>query len=375
MSSEFTIESLVELISDVHRELKERAHRAVNVSLTLRNWMIGYYIEEYERRGVDRAAYGEGLMTTLAERLQGAGLSNCNRREIYRYVAFYQTYPEIVGTVSPQLKTLVPGEPVSLQKKVGTASPQLLKTDIDLINKLSYSHIELLVEITDPLKRTFYEWECTRGNWGVRELRRQISTLYFERSGLSRNPEKLAALIQQKTETASPELTLREPYVFEFLGLKAREVVQESDLEEALLNRLESFLLELGRGFCFEARQKRMRVGDEYFFVDLVFYHRILKCHVLAELKVDEFRHEHLGQLNTYVTWFKRHEMTPGDNPPIGLLLCTRKNAALVEYALAGLDNQLFVNRYQLELPSREVIQHFLERQLRLEKRDGDDEN
>jgi hypothetical protein len=158
---------------------------------------------------------------------------------------------------------------------------------------------------------------------------------------------------------------IRDPYVFEFLGIRPPEVMGESGLEDALLDRVQQFLLELGRGFCFEARQKRILIGDEFFFVDLVFYHRLLKCHVLVELKVDEFRHEYLGQLNTYVNWFRKHEMAEGDHPPVGLLLCTRKNHALMEYALAGMDNQLFVSRYQLELPRREELVELLEQEMR----------
>lgn len=282
---------------------------------------------------------------------------------------FYRTYPQIVQTVSAQFATLLPGHMVGLEK-VPTPSTQTGVSPEELLSSLSYSHFAELLSLEDPLKRTFYERECIRGTWAVRELRRQISSLYFERSSLSRNPEKLSAQVEAGAESASTAFTLRDPYIFEFLGLKTRDVVEESDLEEALLSKLEEFLLELGRGFCFEARQKRIRIGDEYYFVDLVFYHRILKCHVLLELKVDEFRHEHIGQLNTYVTWYKRHEMTAGDNPPIGLLLCTRKDHALAEYALAGMDNQLFVNRYQLELPSREDIQRFIDEQLR--QREGE---
>ena len=175
--------------------------------------------------------------------------------------------------------------------------------------------------------------------------------MLFERTGLSGDKNKLAEHVRLNAETISPVLAIRDPYVFEFLGLKPCEVMGESELEDALLDKVQDFLLELGRGFCFEARQKRILIGDEFFFVDLVFYHRILKCHILIELKVDEFKHEYLGQLNTYVSWFRKNEMSDGDNPPVGLLLCTRKNHALMEYALAGMDNQLFVSRYQTELP------------------------
>lgn len=155
---------------------------------------------------------------------------------------------------------------------------------------------------------------------------------------------------------------IRDPYVFEFLGLQAQEVVTEGHLEDALLDKLQAFLLELGHGFCFEARQKRLLIGGEHFFVDLVFYHRVLKCHVLIELKNDAFRHEHLGQLNSYVGYYQQHEMRDGDQPPIGILLCTRKNAELVQYALAGMSNQLFVSRYQVQLPAKEEMAAFLHR-------------
>ena len=234
-----------------------------------------------------------------------------------------------------------------------------------IIHRLSYSHLELIVDLDDDLKRAFYEIECIRGNWSVRELKRQIASLYYERSGLSRDKKKLAALAQKGADAADPKLAIRDPYVFEFLGLRAKEVLSESRLENRLINKLEEFLLELGHGFCFEARQKRILIGDEHFFVDLVFYHRILKCHILVELKLEKFSHENIGQLNTYVTWYRKNMMTSGDNPPVGILLCTDKNHALVEYALAGMDNGLFVSKYQLELPKKEEIRRFIEEQIR----------
>ena len=158
---------------------------------------------------------------------------------------------------------------------------------------------------------------------------------------------------------------IRDPYIFEFLGIKPKEVMDESDLEGVLLDKVHDFLLEMGHGFCFEARQKRIIIGGDYNFIDLVFYHRILKCHILIELKVDKFKHEHLGQLNTYVSWYQKNQMTEGDNPPIGILLCIQKNHALVEYALAGIDNKVFVSKYQLELPRKQDMQKFLEEQTR----------
>jgi predicted nuclease of restriction endonuclease-like (RecB) superfamily len=225
--------------------------------------------------------------------------------------------------------------------------------------------LELIVDLDEELQRVFYEIEGLRGNWSVRELKRQIASLYYERSGLSKNKAKLADLVRSGVEQVEPRLAIRDPYVFEFLGIKSQEVMGESHLEDALLDRLQDFLLELGHGFCFEARQKRILIGDTYGFVDLVFYHRLLKCHVLLELKVDEFRHEHLGRLNTYVTWYRKNVMVDGDQPPVGILLCTRKDHVLVEYALAGLDNNIFISRYQLELPDKSRLQEFIEDQLR----------
>ena len=214
-----------------------------------------------------------------------------------------------------------------------------------LLQKLSYSHIDQLVDIDEETKRAFYEIECIRGNWSVRELKRQTGSLYYERSGLSLNKDKLSRLANSCAQQADHKLVVCDPYVFEFLGLKAAEVMSESHLEYQLIKKIEDFLLEMGHGFCFESRQKRILIGGEHFFVDLVFYHRILKCHVLVELKLASFSHENMGQLNTYVSWFKSNMMTEGDNPPIGLLLCTDKNHALVEYALAGMETiSLFPN-------------------------------
>ena len=361
---EWNFEKLVGMIRHVHEELAAQAGKAVNISLTLRNWLFGCYIAEYELNGLDRANYGDRLLSELAKHLTELKISNCNRRQLYRYLRFYRLYPEIVGTLSAQLRKLLPANLKAIEK-VGTASPQFRIPPERIIQRLSYSHLELIVDLDDDLKRTFYEIECIRGNWSVRELKRQIGSLYYERSGLSKDKKKLAALAQEGAESANPKLAIRNPYIFEFLGLKPREVMSESHLEEQLLDKLQEFLLELGHGFCFEARQKRILLGDTHNFVDLVFYHRILKCHVLVELKLEQFSHENIGQLNTYVSWYKKNMMSEGDNPPIGILLCTQRDRTLVEYALAGMDNDLFVSKYQLELPKKEDMERFIEEQVR----------
>ena len=358
--------SLVEAVRQVHERSATAAARAVNVSLTLRNWLIGCYIVEYQQHGADRAQYGERLVDRLAAELYRQGVPASDRQRLYAYVAFYRVYPQIAETIpdhwNTQILSATAGKPSKIVRSPTGITPISGRM---LVERLSYTHLELLAGLDDPLKRAFYEVECIRGNWSVRALKRQIATLYFERSGLSTNKEKLAALTHGAAEEAEPKLAIRDPYVFEFLGLRPKEAVSESDLEDALLDKLQDFLLELGHGFCFEARQKRIVIGKTHGFVDLVFYHRVLKCHMLIELKVDEFRHEHLGQLNTYVTWCRRHMMAEHDNPPVGLPLCTQKDHALVEYALAGMDSSLFVSKYQLELPSKEDLQRFLEEKRR----------
>ena len=364
---ESTFTNLVVSIQHLHQELSTQAKQAVNISLSLRNWMIGAYIFEFELKGADRANYGDKLLSELAEGLASLKVSNCSRRQLYRYLRFYRLFPEIQGTLSPQLNALLPPGKPELEI-VGTVSPQLENRARELIHLLSYSHLELIVDLDDELQRVFYQEECIRGGWSVRELKRQIVSLYYERTVLSRNRKKQTEQTRLVAEKDVPGLEIRDPYIFEFLGLKPKEVMGESDLENALLDRLQEFLLEMGYGFCFEARKKRILIGERHFFVDLVFYHRILKCHVLIELKLDEFRHRHSGQLNTYLNWYRQNEMTMGDNPPVGILMCTKKNQPLVEFALAGMDNKLFVSRYQLELPGKEKIREFLKEQLIIER-------
>ena len=230
-------------------------------------------------------------------------------------------------------------------------------TSVDkLISNLTFSHIVEIMTVDDSLARFFYETECIKCCWSVRELRRQIATNLYFRAGVSKKPE----LLLQRTEiNTTPALTIKDPFSFEFLDLRP-EIFTETDLENALITHLQDFLLEMGKGFCFEARQKRMIIDDEYYFADLVFYNRILHCNVIIELKDDEFKHADLSQLNAYVSYYRQNEMNEGDNPPIGILLCTRKGEKMVEYALAGMDNNLFVSTYMLTLPDKETLQKFI---------------
>ena len=361
--------ALADAISQVHERFPAQASRAVNVAVTMRNWATGFYIREYEQRGLDRAAYCTRLLHSLSRRLMALGVPGLAARTLRQCRQFYLVYPAIgrtliANSVGPTSAPIWQTLSAKFTSAASSADSEL-RTDLEsLVVSVSFSHFVELMSVEDPLKRSFYELECVRGNWSVRELQRQVTSLYFERSKLSNSQARLAVSVQGKAEPAVPRLAFRDPYVFEFLGLKSHEVVGESDLEDGLLEKLQSFLIELGHGFCFEARQKRILIGDTYSFVDLVFYHRIVKCHVLIELKVAGFSHEHLGQLNTYVSWYKRNVMTTRDNPPIGMLLCTHKDRALVEYALADLPNRLFVSKYELELPSRKQLRCFLDAQL-----------
>lgn len=361
--ADLTMDRLIESISRTHRYFSAQAGKAVNIALTLRNWTIGCFIQEYEQYGADRAKYGEQLLARLAQALALKGMERVSERELRRFRHFYRTYPQIRQSLTPELHQAIPASNAIRESATPeSASPTPAG---DLLEKLSFTHLAELIQIEDAGKRAFYEAESIRGVWTVRELKRQIASLYYERSELSTDKARLAARTQESAVPPAPTFPIRDPYVFEFLGLKPQEVMGESQLEDQLLDHLQTFLLELGHGFCFEARQKRILIGESHGFIDLVFYHRILKCHVLVELKLQAFSHEAAGQLNTYVTWYARHMMSEGDNPPIGILLCTQKDHALAEYALAGMDNQLFVSRYQLELPSREALQRFLEQQLK----------
>jgi len=361
--------ALVDAVRLVHDQCAAAVNRTVNTTLTLRNWLIGSYIRDYEQHGADRAKYGTRLLEKLSNSLQEC-LDRCyTGRYLGLCRQLFDVYPSIRKSVISESDTaLLPGI-----LKPAVEQPDIRKSVISeygadsaaLVHRLSFTHLVELIALEDPLKRAFYEIECIRGNWSVRALKRQIATLYYERSGLSTDKEKLSNMADSIAEKAEPKLAIRDPYIFEFLGLKASEAVSESSLEDALLDNLHGFLMELGHGFCLEARQKSIVIGKTRGFVDLVFYHRILKCHVLVELKVDKFTHEHLGQLNTYVTWYRKHMMTEGDNPPVGLLLCTQKDHTLVEYATANMDNRLFVSKYQLELPRKEELEQFLEAKLR----------
>ena len=351
---------LTSIIQTTHDAALSSAVKAINRMQTMRNWLIGYYIVEYEQNGKDRAEYGAKLLKKLEERVNRKGI---NITLLKNSRSFYLHYPQMAENLVPAISPTVSDQLVKQKEKSPTVSDQFKTSGKKIISSLSFSHIVELLTLNDPLARYFYEQECIRCTWSVRELRRQISTNLYVRTGISANPEKLFSLPSVQGHD-SAELQIRQPFTFEFLGLKAQDVVDEHDLEEALISHLQEFILELGKGFCFESRQKRIIIDDEYYYPDLVFYNRILHCGVIIELKNEEFSYENFGQLNAYVSHYRENEMQPGDNPPIGILLCTRKGKKMVEYALAGMDNQLFVSTYMLQLPDKKTLENFLLKQL-----------
>ena len=363
----FSFEALTRCISSIHSALQTSAVNAVNRFATIRNWLIGRYIVEYEQCGNDRAQYGARLLSNLVEQLKISGLNVTLLKNARR---FYMQYPQLAdaaNSICPMLSDKFPelSNILSLQLNARpicpTASDKFTTPAKTLISNLSFSHIVELLTVDDPLIRFFYEFECMRNVWSVKELRRQISTNLHIRVGLSQSPELAIQKLSEITEHQNSVLQIKDPLALEFLGLNAGEYITENDLEDSLISHLQEFMLELGKGFCFEARQKRMIIDDRYYFADLVFYNRLLHCNVVIELKHDEFKHEYLGQLNAYVSYYRANEMQPGDNPPVGILLCTRKGKRMVEYALAGMDNSLFVSTYQLCLPDKKQLEKFLQ--------------
>ena len=360
----FSFDHLSHLVTQLHNSAYTASIKAVNRFATVRNYVIGFYIVEYEQHGSDRAKYGDKLLKRLTEKVNRRGI-NETLLKVSR--AFYLNYPHIKSylegksaTVSHQLASKSSTTSDKSSENSATASHQFITPAEQIISQLSFSHIREIMTVDEPFARFFYETECIRCCWSVKELRRQISSNLYFRAGISRNPELLLA---NTRVNSTPALSIKDPFSFEFLDLRP-EAFTETDLENALITHLQDFLLEMGKGFCFEARQRRMLIDDEYYFADLVFYNRILHCNVIVELKDDEFRHADLSQLNAYVSYFREHEMNEGDNLPVGILLCTRKGEKMVEYALAGMDNNLFVSTYMLSLPNKQILQDFLIREI-----------
>jgi predicted nuclease of restriction endonuclease-like (RecB) superfamily len=374
------IERLLDLIQATCEQTSQSVLKQVNTSLSLRNWLIGFYLFEYEQGGADRAVYGASLYRNIESELKCRGIKGLSYSMLHSCKQFYLTYPQIVQTVSEQIQKqgffveqivrTVSGQfethDRTLMDKLSTLagktinSEQLNVNPELLLERLSFSHFIELLNAETPLKRSFYEVQSIKNNWSVRELKRAMATLLFERTGVSKNKEGVLSKINDEDSHTISEV-MKNPYILEFLGLEEKPEYSESDLENAIITHLQKFLVEMGRGFCFEARQKRITFDNDHYYIDIVFYHRILKCHVLIDLKIGKFSHADAGQMNMYLNYFKDNEMSEGDNPPIGIIMCAQKNDSLVKYATGGLPQKVFVSKYLVELPSVEELKKLIE--------------
>ncbi|MCQ2323488.1 MAG: PDDEXK nuclease domain-containing protein [Paludibacteraceae bacterium] len=315
--------SLVSHITRLWQDAKEQAYTAVNTSLLMASWNIGHYIVEFEQQGSNRAKYGERLLVNLSKdltRINGRGFSRSNLTYMRK---FYLAFPKC-ETIS---------------------------------HKLTWSHYFELLKCDNPIEMQFYMNEAIKEGWRVKQLQRQINSSLFERLALSTDKEGVLALANEGHQIHQPVDILKDPYVLEFTGLPVQKRYKENDLEMALKANMEKFLLELGRGFAFVGRQYVIPIGSRRFKVDLVFYHTILKCYVLIDLKRAEIKHGDIGQMNMYLNYFKTEICQPDDNLPIGIVLGAKKDELLMEYAMEGISNQLFTARYQLYLPQKAELQ------------------
>lgn len=318
-----TYQKLVDTIGVTIESARQRAIQVVNNELLKANWEIGRYIVEYEQHGNEKAEYGSSLLTNLSKDLKirfGKGFSKSNVYLMRQFYLKYQIFQSLTG-------------------------------------KLTWTHYSELLGVSEDQVRVFYEKQAINENWSVRELKRQINSSLFERLALSKDKKGILKLSEHGQMISEPKDIIKDPYVLEFLQIPEEYRMTESKLEQKIIDNLQTFLLELGKGFSFVGRQYRLTLDNVHYYVDLVFYHRILKCFVLIDLKTKHVKHQDIGQMNMYLNYFKAEENTEGDNPPIGIVLGADKNDILVEYAIGGISNNIFVSKYQLYLPDRKVLE------------------
>lgn len=343
-------------ISQLLEEARRRAAQSVNSVLTATYWEIGRRIVEHEQHGKERAVYGQALLKQLASDLTKRFGRGFSERNLEQMRLLYMSHPP--GVISQ-----------TLSAKSGKVPPSGIEALIKAL-PLSWSHYVLLLQVKNPQARAFYETEALRGGWSVRQLERQIDSQFYERTALSRDKAKMLTkgAKPRPGDRVTAEEEIKNPYVLEFLGLK--DEYSESDLEEALIRHLESFLLELGGDFAFVARQRRLRVGDAWYRVDLVFYHRRLRCLVLIDLKLGKFTHGDAGQMHLYLNYAREHWTHKDENPPVGLILCAKHDAAVAHYALENLPNKVLASEYKTALPTESALAKEINRtRLRLESR------
>lgn len=375
-SSSSPVDAAYARIKFILEQARTSVARTVNSTQVIANWLVGREIVEEEQGGRSRASYGASLLNDLSMRLQaefGSGYSEQNLRYMRQ---FYREYPELLdglqirhtpsgksmkgairhtprGEFRANLDSLIPHAPHLKSWTPGHLHPSL-----------AWSLYRHFLRVESPETRAFYEIESIKNNWSARELERQINSLLFERLAKSKDKKGLMKLATRGHIIAKPSDAFKDPLVMEFLGLPESPRMVESDLEQALINNLQSFLLELGKGFAFVERQQRLTLEGDHFYVDLVFYHTILKCYILIDLKVQKLSHADLGQMQLYVNYYDKHRRSTGDNPTLGLILCTDKNDAMVKYTLGKANRRIFASRYKLHLPSEAEILAEIRREL-----------
>lgn len=374
------IENISIQIENIHSYFSDYANRQVNYAYTLRNWLIGMYLFQIEQKGKERAEYGEKIYKNLAKKLKEKNIKGMSFMMLHSFKNFFLTYPSIIQLVTEQFQSFENEKLVIIQSMIGefnlekkairhsvieqTRSKEEVKSIAVenpglFISKISFTHILEFIKIENALQRSFYEIQTVKNNWTVRQLQREVNSLLYERIGLSTNKELLLNKLKNDHFSTFSDI-VKNPYILEFLNIPEISSYSENDLEQSIINHLQQFLIELGRGFCFEARQKRISFNNKHYGIDLVFYHRILKCHILIDLKIGEFDHSDAGQMNLYLNYFKENERTENDNHPIGIILCSQRDAALVHYATGGLSQEVFVSKYKLQLPTEEELKELI---------------
>jgi predicted nuclease of restriction endonuclease-like (RecB) superfamily len=351
-------EQLYQRVAAILEEAQNSVARTVNTAMLRAHWLIGFEIVGIEQQGSERAQYGEQLIDHLAKRLAkqfGRGFSAPNIRKMRQFFLAFPSGSRIPLAMFPQVAENIGDFEIR--------STTLSKSLPTFPTSLSWSHYMLLMRVSDENARAFYEIEAAREHWSVRELERQIGSMLFERLSKSRDKEQVMQLAKQGQSIAKPADVLKDPFVLEFLDLKENAAWQERDLEQAIMNRLEEFLLEMGKGFCFVARQKRLTLEGDHFYVDLVFYNRLLQCFVLIDLKLGKLVHQDIGQMQMYVNYFDRYQKTEQESKTIGIILCSDKNDSMVKITLPEENPQIWAARYQLYLPSEQELQAALTRE------------
>lgn len=377
-------DQLIKLFQKTHKDLQAQAARSVDMALVVRNWLFGWYLVEYEQHGADRADYGQETLKNISKALTdriGRGFSVDNLELMRRFFTVYQDIMAIDG----KSETLFRISEMDLSETVSRINPvpkdksnRVTNSHNDILHSLTvqlakqfslgWSHYVTLLTVERREERRFYEIEAKQNSWSVRELKRQIGASLYERLALSRDKDRVKELSEQGQLIGSADDIIKNPYILEFLNLKEHIAYSEHELESAIIDKLEHFLLELGKGFLFEARQKRFTFDDDHFYVDLVFYNRLLRCYVLIDLKRDKLTHQDLGQMQMYVNYFDRYVKTGDETPTIGIVLCHRKHDALVELTLPENSN-IYTSRYQLYLPSKEELKKQVEDTIRKQGR------